>query len=90
MDYSETGNFTKEQRSICRRISELIRTARKKGLTIRTTDDRLRAYLTDETRLSADRNPDTKHPLKSLHCGQIDQNTRDNFTLFWETEDFDD
>lgn len=30
MEYSETGNFTKEQRAICRKISELVRTARKK------------------------------------------------------------
>jgi hypothetical protein len=87
MDYSETGNFTKEQRSICRKISELIRTARKKGLLIRTTGDRLRAYLTDEAKLSADRDPDTEHPIKSLHCGQIDQDTRDDFTLFWEEGD---
>ena len=34
MEYSETGNFTKEQRAICRKISELIRTARKKGLVV--------------------------------------------------------
>lgn len=89
MDYSETGNFTKEQRAICRKISELIRTARKKGLTLKTTDDKLRAYLTDEANVAAHKDIDTGHPLKSLSCGQIDINTKNNFSLYWETGDFD-
>lgn len=90
IEYSETGNFTKEQRAICRKISELVRTARKKGLTIKTTGDKLRAYLTDEANVAAIDNKDKNHPLKSLSCGQIDMNTKDTFTLFWEEGDFED
>jgi hypothetical protein len=89
MEYSETGNFTKEQRAICRKISELIRTARKKGLVIKTTNDKLRAYLEIEANVAAYKDIDKEHPLKSLSCGQIDMNTRDNFTLYWENGDFD-
>jgi hypothetical protein len=90
MEYSETGNFTKEQRAICRKISELVRTARKKGLTIKTTNDKLRAYLTDEANVAAYKEIDHDHPLKSLSCGQIDMNTRDTYSLFWQEGDFDD
>lgn len=89
MKYSETGNFTKEQRAICRKISELIRTARKKGLLIKTTNDKLRAYLTDEANVAATQYIDKQHPLKSLSCGQIDINTKDIYTLFWQEDDFD-
>jgi phage I-like protein len=89
MKYSETGNFTKEQRAICRRISELIRTARKKGLVIKITNDKLRAYLTDEANVAATQYIDKQHPIKSLSCGQIDVNTKDVFTLFWQQDDFD-
>lgn len=89
IDYSDTGNFTKEQRAICRKISELVRTARKKGLIIRTTNDKLRAYLTIEFNVAAVNNKDEDHPLKSLSCGQIDMNTKDTYTLFWEKGDFD-
>lgn len=89
MEYSETGNFTKEQRAICRKISELVRTARKKGLTIKTTNDKLRAYLTDEANVAAYKEIDKDHPLKSLSCGQIDINTRDTYSLFWQIGDFD-
>lgn len=89
MKYSETGNFTKEQRAICRKISELIRTARKKGLVIKITNDKLRAYLTDEANVAATQYIDKQHPIKSLSCGQIDVNTKDVFTLFWQQDDFD-
>ena len=89
MNYSETGNFTKEQRAICRKISELIRTARKKGLTIRMLNDRLKAYLTDEANVAAYKEIDKERPLKSLSCGQIDMNTKDSYSLFWQIGDFD-
>lgn len=89
MEYSETGNFTKEQRAICHKISELVRTARKKGLTLKTTGNKLRAYLTDEANVAAYKNQDIDHPLKSLSCGEIDINTRDTYTLYWEIGDFD-
>lgn len=89
MEYSETGNFTKEQRAICRKISELIRTARKKGLVVKITNDRLRAYLEDEANVAAYKDIDTGHPLKSLSCGQIDVDTKDRFTLYWQNGDFE-
>lgn len=89
MEYSETGNFSKEQRAICRKISELVRTARKKGLVIKTSNDKLRAYLIEEVGVAAHKNIDKEHPLKSLSCGEIDMNTWDNFTLYWEEGDFD-
>ena len=89
MVYSETGNFSKEQRAICRKISELVRTARKKGLVIRTTNNKLRAYLEDEVGVAAKQNIDKEHPLKSLSCGEIDINTKDLFNLYWEEGDFD-
>ena len=89
IEYSDTGNLTKEQRAICSKISELVRTARKKGLTIKTTGDKLRAYLTDEANVASVDNKDKNHPLKSLSCGQIDMNTKDTYTLFWEIGDFD-
>ena len=90
MDYSETGNFSKEQRAICRKISELIRTARRKGLVIKTSNDRLRAYLTDEVNVAAYKDIDQEKPLKSLSCGQIDINTKDTYNLYWQIGDFDD
>jgi hypothetical protein len=89
MEYSETGNFSKEQRAICRKISELIRTARKKGLVLKTSNDKLRAYLKDEVTVAGHKNIDEEHPLKSLSCGQIDINTKDIYNLYWEEGDFD-
>jgi hypothetical protein len=89
MVYSETGNFSKEQRAICRKISELIRTARRKGLVLKTSNDRLRAYLVDEVGVAGHKNIDKNHPLKSLSCGEIDMNTSDIYNLYWEEGDFD-
>lgn len=89
MDYSETGNFSKEQRAICRKISDLIRTARQKGLVIKTTNNKLRAYLTEEVGVAAYKDIDEGHPLKSLSCGEIDINTRDLYNLYWQEGDFD-
>lgn len=86
MKYSETGNFTKEQRGICRKLSDLVRSAQKKGLTIKITDNKLRAYLTKEAKQSINGHCDDMLPLKSLSCGQIDVNTSNDYTLYWDKE----
>lgn len=92
MEYSETGNFTKEQRALCKKIRELINAAKKKDLVFKVNKNKLCAYLLDEIDLAADENAedlkDKNHPIKSLNCGIINQNVGDN-EYYWEIDDFE-
>lgn len=88
MVYSDTGNFTKEQRHLCKKIRELINAAKKKDLVFKINENKLCAYLLDEIELAAecDELKDYEHPIKSLNCGIINQNIGKS-EYFWEIYD---
>lgn len=92
MDYSETGNFSKEQRALCKKIRELINAAKKKDLIFKVNKNKLCAYLLEEIDLAADDKAedlkDRNHPIKSLNCGIINQNVGDTES-YWEIGDFE-
>ena len=54
MEYSETGNFSKEHRALCKKIRELINAAKKKDLVFKINKNKLCAYLMPELELAAD------------------------------------
>ena len=54
MVYSDTGNFTKEQRHLCKKIRELINAAKKKDLIFKINKNKLCAYLLDEIEFAID------------------------------------
>ena len=87
MVYSDTGNFTKEQRHLCKKIRELINAAKKKDLIFKINKNKLCAYLLDEIDLAAEGElRDYEHPIKSLNCGVINQNVGEN-EYYWEIGD---
>ena len=92
MLYSETGNFSKEQKALCRKIRELINAAKKKDLIFKINKNKLCAYLLEEIELAADEKAndlkDYDHPIKSLNCGIINQNIGEN-EYYWENGDID-
>lgn len=90
MEYSDTGNFNKEQRALCRKIKELINAAKKKDLVFKINKNKLCAYLLDEIELAAEAEElkDYGHPIKSLNCGIINQNIGEN-EYYWEIDDID-
>ena len=53
MEYSETGNFSKEHRALCKKIRELINAAKKKDLVFKINKNKLCAYLLSEFELAA-------------------------------------
>lgn len=90
MEYSETGNFSKEQRALCKKIRELINAAKKKDLVFKINKNKLCAYLLSELELAADDKAedlkDYDHPIKSLNCGIINQNIGEH-EYYWEIDD---
>ena len=92
MEYSETGNFSKEHRALCKKIRELINAAKKKDLVFKINKNKLCAYLMPELELAADEKAndlkDYDHPIKSLNCGIINQNVGDN-EYYWEIGDIE-
>ena len=90
MEYEETGNFTKEQRALCKKIRELINAAKKKDSIFKVNKNKLCAYLLDEIDLAAesDELKDLNHPIKSLNCGIINQNIGEN-EYYWEIDDIE-
>ena len=95
MVYSDTGNFTKEQRHLCKKIRELINAAKKKDLIFKVNKNKLCAYLLDEidcpncaSKLENAEGDlkDYDHPIKSLNCGIINQNIGEN-EYSWEIDD---
>lgn len=90
MKYSETGNFSKEHKALCKKIKELINAAKRKNLVFKINKNKLCAYLLDEINLAAktEEVKDYNHPLKSLNCGEINQNIGENES-YWEIDDFE-
>ena len=74
MRYEDSGRFTTEQRSICRKIKQLINDGKRKGLLFKFVNNKVKAYIEKEVdAFAADGNADDLkdygHPVKSLNCG---------------------
>ena len=74
MRYEDSGNFTGEQRSICRKIKQLINDGKRKGLVFKFVNNKVKAYIDKELECyaadyKADDLKDYGHPIKSLNCG---------------------
>lgn len=74
MRYEDSGNFTGEQRSICRKIKQLINDGKRKGLVFKFVNNKVKAYIDKELEYyaadnKADDLKDYSHPIKSLNCG---------------------
>ena len=80
MQYESTGNFTGEQRAICKKIKQLINDGKRKGLLFKFVNNKVKAYIAKEVEtMAADsRAEDLKdygHPIKSLNCGILNGKT---------------
>ena len=86
MEYDKTGQFTDEQRSICKKIRKLINDGKKKSLVFKLKDNQINAYLDKELKISAnDKNLeeiDYDHPLRKLNCGSISTHFQDDEPCF--------
>ena len=73
MHYRDTGNFTGEQRAICKKIKQLINDGKRKGLLFKFVNNNLKDY---------------GHPIKSLNCGLLNgKNTLEEYFEIGELED---
>lgn len=93
MQYSDTGNFTSEQRAICRKIKQLINDGKRKGLLFKFINNKVKAYIIDEVDnfaadAKADDLKDYNHPLKSLNCGLL--NGKNNNEEYFEEGEIED
>ena len=86
MEYDKTGQFTDEQRSICKKIRKLFNDGKKKSLIFKLKDNQINAYLDKELRIAADdrdvERKDFDHPLRKLNCGTISTHFLDDEPCF--------
>jgi hypothetical protein len=86
MEYNKTGQFTNEQRSICKKIRKLINDGKKKSLVFKLKDNQINAYLDKELKNAANEKNieivDYDHPLKKLNCGTISTHFLDDEPCF--------
>ena len=86
MEYNKTGQFTDEQRSICKKIRKLINDGKKKSLIFKLKDNQINAYLDKELKNAANEKDvdsiDYNHPLKRLNCGTISTHFQDDEPCF--------
>lgn len=97
MRYEDTGEFTSEQRAICKKIKQLINDGKRKGLLFKFVNNKVKAYIEKEVEnLAADHRADDLkdygHPLRSLNCGILNgKNNKEEYfeigTLEDDTED---
>lgn len=93
MQYESTGNFTGEQRAVCKKIKQLINDGKRKGLLFKFVNNKVKAYLEVEVdKYAADRMADDLkdygHPIKSLNCGLLNgKNTSEEYFEIGELED---
>ena len=93
MQYRSTGNFTGEQRAICKKIKQLINDGKRKGLLFKFVNNKVKAYIEVEVEnfaadSKADDLKDYGHPLKSLNCGLLNgKNTLEEYFEIGELED---
>ncbi len=93
MRYENSGNFTNEQRSICKKIKQLINDGKRKGLLFKFVNNKVKAYIEKEVdEYAADpRAEDLKdygHPIKSLNCGIL--NGKNCLEEYFEIGDLED
>ena len=48
MRYEDSGNFTSEQRAICKKIKQLINDGKRKGLLFKFVNNKVKAYIEKE------------------------------------------
>lgn len=83
MKYSETGNFTEEQKRLAKNIARNIKKLRQTGCTVYGKQDNLYAYLDkdyrhrDEFLLST-----SGYRIPYLDCGEIDESGADDEEYF--------
>lgn len=93
MQYRDTGNFTGEQRAICKKIKQLINDGKRKGLLFKFVNNKVKAYIDKEVEVyaadvKADDLKDYGHPLKSLNCGLLNgKNTLEEYFEIGNLED---
>lgn len=93
MQYEDSGKFTTEQRAICRKIKQLINDGKRKGLTFKFVNNKVKAYIEKDIEQyaadwKADDLKDYGHPIKSLNCGVLNgKNTSEEYFEIGELED---
>ena len=93
MQYRDTGNFTGEQRAICKKIKQLINDGKRKGLLFKFVNNKVKAYIDKEVEVyaadvKADDLKDYGHPVKSLNCGLLNgKNTLEEYFEIGNLED---
>ncbi len=93
MQYGDTGNFTGEQRAICRKIKQLINDGKRKGLLFKFVNNKVKAYIDKEVEIyaadsKAEDLKDYGHPVKSLNCGILNgKNCKEEYFEIGELED---
>ena len=93
MRYRDTGNFTGEQRAICKKIKQLINDGKRKGLLFKFVNNKVKAYIDKEVEVyaadvKADDLKDYGHPVKSLNCGLLNgKNTLEEYFEIGNLED---
>ena len=93
MQYESTGNFTGEQRAVCKKIKQLINDGKRKGLLFKFVNNKVKAYIETEVDnfaadVKADDLKDYGHPLRSLNCGLLNgKNTSEEYFEIGNLED---
>ena len=93
MRYEDSGNFTNEQRAICKKIKQLINDGKRKGLLFKFVNNKVKAYRDKEVENyaadhRADDLKDYGHPVKSLNCGILNgKNCKEEYFEIGELED---
>lgn len=93
MRYEDSGNFTSEQRAICKKIKQLINDGKRKGLLFKFVNNKVKAYIEKEVENHAadhraDDLKDYGHPVKSLNCGILNgKNCKEEYFEIGELED---
>lgn len=93
MRYEDSGNFTSEQRAICKKIKQLINDGKRKGLLFKFVNNKVKAYIEKEVENyaadhRADDLKDYGHPVKSLNCGILNgKNCKEEYFEIGELED---
>lgn len=93
MQYEDSGNFTSEQRAICKKIKQLINDGKRKGLLFKFVNNKVKAYIEKEVENHAadhraDDLKDYGHPVKSLNCGILNgKNCKEEYFEIGELED---
>ena len=95
MRYENTGNFTNEQRAICKKIKQLMNDGKRKGLLFKFVNNKVKAYIEKEVEIyaadhRADDLKDYGHPIKSLNCGILNgKNCKEEYFEIGNIEDDD-